>query len=236
MLRSRAVECNTERIAKLQNESSVMSSVAVVGVLGMTHDPEMRVKYNYPLSLLKELIREFSPDVICGEVHPQSWDLYNRTGDPNGIFGETQAEYPNLIFPLCQSENIQFVPINWFEADVFEGPFDRFDGETRERLEQQLFEWNQRQLATWDRGSIPLNSFDYDAVTSEMYEWLHSVNPEVQDIVWTARHNIMIARVKNAIQAFPNKRILCTHGADHSYWYHRALARERSITLVYPLR
>lgn len=210
--------------------------MSVVGILGMTHDPEMQMKYNYPLSLIKELILEFAPDVICGEVHPLSWDLYQRTGNPYGVFKEIQAEYSDLIFPLCESEGFQFVPINWFEADVFEHPFERFDSLTRERLEQQLSEWNQRQLDTWDRGSIPLNSFDYDMVTSEMYEWLHTVNSDVQDIVWTARHNIMIARVKNAIKAAPDKRILCIHGADHNDWFHCALAKERHISLVYPLR
>lgn len=210
--------------------------MSIVGILGMTHDPEMRRKYNYPLSLVKELILEFSPDVICGEVHPQSWDLYNQTGNPRGILGETQDEYPNLIFPLCQEKGIEFIPVNWFEADVFNDPFGKFDTETRVSLEQQLSEWNERQLKTWNRGAIPLNSPEYDAVTRDMYKWIYSVNPEVSDIVWIARHHIMAARVKNAVKAFPNKRILCIHGADHNYWYYQALGKEEEITLIYPLR
>lgn len=113
-------------------------------------------------------------------------------------------------------------------------PFDSFDGGAREHLEQQLSEWNRCQLDTWDRGAIPLNSPEYDVVTGELYDWLHPINPEVQNIVWTARHNIMIARVKNTIKAFPNKRILWIHGADHNYWYHRAFAAERKIKLIYP--
>jgi hypothetical protein len=62
--------------------------LAVVGILGMTHDEEMQKKYNYPLSL----VEEFKPDVICGEVHPLSWELYLNNGDPQGILGETQKE------------------------------------------------------------------------------------------------------------------------------------------------
>lgn len=97
--------------------------MAVVGILGMTHDEEMQRKYHFPLSLLEELIEEFNPDVICGEVHPSSWDLYLNTGEPSGILGETQNEYPHLIFPICQEKGIEFVPVNWFEEDVFEeGP------------------------------------------------------------------------------------------------------------------
>ncbi|HET7578254.1 MAG TPA: hypothetical protein VFK33_03160 [Bacillales bacterium] len=171
--------------------------MTVVGILGMTHDEEMQKKYHYPLSLVKELILEFKPDVICGEVHPDSWELYLDKGEPYGILGETQGEYPQLIFPLCEERGIDFVPVNWFEEDVFEEEaFDQYDSDTRKQLEEKLNEWNKRQLATWNEGNIPLNSFVYDEITNEMYKWLHRVNPEVQNIVWNARHYIMVARVK----------------------------------------
>lgn len=48
----------------------------VVGILGMTHDENLQMKYDFPLSLVKEIILEFNPHVICGEVHPLSWELY----------------------------------------------------------------------------------------------------------------------------------------------------------------
>lgn len=209
----------------------------MVGILGMTHDEEMQKKYNFPLSLVKELILEFDPDVICGEVHPKSWQLYLTKGEPHGILGETQIEYPNLIFPLCEEKNIEFVPVNWFEEDVFEEePFDRFDFRTRKQLEEELNGWRKKQLLTWNKGKIPLNSFDYDDVTSEMYDWLQSINPDVQNIVWNARHSIMVTRVKNAVKRYPDKRILCIHGADHNYSYHQSLKNEKEIELVYPLR
>ena len=211
--------------------------MAVVGILGMTHDEEMQKKYQYALSLVEELITEFNPDVICGEVHPDSWKLYLEEGEPHGILGETQNEYPELIFPLCEERGIEFVPVNWFEEDVFEEePFDRFDDKTRQKLESELQQWIDRQLSTWNHGNIPLNSLAYDTVTNDMYAWLHSINPDVQNIVWNARHYIMLARVKQAIEKYPDKRILCIHGADHNYWYHQSLKRVEDVELVYPLR
>ncbi|WP_370551004.1 hypothetical protein [Halobacillus sp. GSS1] len=211
--------------------------LAVVGILGMTHDEAMQKKYNYPLSLVEELIGEFNPDVICGEVHPESWKLYLNEGEPFGILGETQNEYPNLIYPLCEERGIEFVPINWFEEDVFEEePFDKFDYETRKRLENELRQWNDKQLSTWDNGKIPLNSPEYDTITKEMYTWLQTINPDVQNIVWNARHYIMLARVKNTIKEYQDKRILCIHGADHNYWYNQSLKKIDDIELVYPLR
>jgi hypothetical protein len=129
------------------------------------------------------------------------------------------------------------VPINWFEEDVFqEEPFSKFDIESKDQLEKKLFDWNQRQFSTWNKGTIPFNSLDYDAVTREMYEWLHNVNPDVQSIVWNARHYIMLARVKNAIRRHLGQRILCINGADHNYWYHQVLQKEKEIDVVYPLR
>ncbi len=191
-------------------------------------------KYNFPLSRLEELIKEFKPDVICGEVHPSSWELYLQTGEPFGILGETQNEYPQLIFPLCREKGIEFVPVNWFEEDVFaEGPFDKYDPQTKAKLEKELQSWNDQKLSAWNEGG---NSFEYDAITNEMYDWLHSVNPNVQNIVWNTRHYIMAARVKNAAKKYPDKRILCIHGADHNYWYYQSLKAEEGIELVYPLK
>jgi hypothetical protein len=211
--------------------------LAVVGVLGMTHDEQMQKKYNYPLSLVEEIIIEFKPDVICGEVHPLSWELYLSNGEPLGILGETQNEYPNLIFPLCNEKGIEFIPINWFEEDVFEeGPFDMYDAETKKKLEKELDRWNDKKLSVWNEGNIPFNSFEYDLITNEMYDWLHSINPNVQNIIWNARHYIMTARVKNAIKKYSDKRILCIQGADHNYWYYQSLKDEKDIELVYPLR
>ncbi|WP_257348692.1 hypothetical protein [Pseudalkalibacillus decolorationis] len=211
--------------------------MTIVGILGMTHDEEMQRKYQYPLSLVKEFILEFDPDVICGEVHPDSWELFIEEGKPNGIIGETQDEYPNLIFPLCQERGIKFVPVNWFEPDVFdEEPFDKFPEGEQQRLVAELYQWNEKQLATWNDGSIPLNSKKYDQVTSEMYDWLFEINPDVQNIVWNIRHFIMTARVKNVVKENAGKRILCIHGADHNYWYYKALKDVKEIELKYPLR
>ncbi|NMP23705.1 hypothetical protein HIJ39_15280 [Sulfobacillus sp. DSM 109850] len=127
--------------------------------------------------------------------------------------------------------------MNWFEEDVFdEGPFDRFGADIQQRLEKDLAQWNHKQMETWNRGRIPFNSPAYDIVTQAMYAWLQQVNPEVQNIQWNARHNIMVARVARAIAEHRGKRILCIHGADHNYWYRHALGERTDIELVYPLR
>ena len=64
---------------------------------------------------MRELIIEFNPDVICGEVLPVSWEKYTH----RGYWGEPASEYWDLIFPLCEELNIDFVPIDWVELDVW---------------------------------------------------------------------------------------------------------------------
>jgi hypothetical protein len=49
--------------------------MTTVGILGVMHDDETRRKYNLGLGVIEELIMEFHPDVICGEVLPGSWSL-----------------------------------------------------------------------------------------------------------------------------------------------------------------
>ncbi|ANC79450.1 hypothetical protein ABE65_017700 [Fictibacillus phosphorivorans] len=111
-----------------------------------------------------------------------------------------------------------------------------YDAELKNQLENELKRWNDKKLSVWNEGNIPFNSFEYDAITNEIYDWLHTVNPNVQNVIWDARHYIMTARVKNAAKKYPDKRILCIHGADHNYWYYKSLKDERDIELVYPLR
>lgn len=138
---------------------------------------------------------------------------------------------------MCEEKGIEFVPVNWFEEDVFnEGPFDRFEFKVKKKLEKQLQRWNERQFMLVNSKNIPFNSLKNNAVTKDMYDWLHMINPDVQNIEWKARHYIMMARVKQTIRKNIGKRILCIHGADHNYWYYETLIKERDIQVIYPLR
>ncbi len=69
-------------------------------------------------------------------------------------------------------KNIKFVPVNWFEFDVFRGRFDEFDDEKQLELEEELSIWINRQLETWNNREVPFNSKEYDQITKEKYNWL----------------------------------------------------------------
>lgn len=211
--------------------------MTVVGILGTIHNPELREKYNCSLALYESLITEFKPDIICGEVHPLSWQKYIKDRNNKGYWGEPASEYWELIFPLCEANQIEFVPIDWFELDVWNNfdPFGGYSEERREELQQIDDEWFFKQMSTHAAGDIPFNSVEFDEMTRLKYEWLNEINPTAHNIRWVVRNQIMIQRVKNTMDSNPNKRILCIVGADHNYLFQETLIKE-PIQLIYPLR
>ncbi|MCW3792019.1 hypothetical protein OM416_10525 [Paenibacillus sp. LS1] len=211
--------------------------MTTVGILGTIHNPELRERYHCYLSLYKDVIHEFKPDIICGEVHPQSWLRYLKDKNDRGYWGEPASEYWDLIFPLCEAQNITFVPIDWFELDVWNAfdPFNGYSSEERKELEQRDDHWFAEQMETCRFGEIPFNSNEFDSATKQKYEWLYQVNPKAQNFRWVVRNQIMVQRVKNTIEAHPGKRILCIVGADHNYIFQNELMKE-PVELLYPLR
>ncbi|TLS53934.1 hypothetical protein FE782_00855 [Paenibacillus antri] len=212
--------------------------MTTVGILGVVHDDQLRRKHNLTLDLIKELILDFSPDVICGEVLPTSWEHYQRDRDYRGYWGEPPSEYWDLIFPLCEEKKYGFEPIDWVELDVWMDfdPFNGFNKEIRGEYNAELDRWFEKQLTALDSSVLPFNSTEWDNITKQKYLWLEKVNPQSHLFRYTCRHLIMIQRIKNAVKKHSGKRLLCIVGADHNYAVYEGLVSETGIQLIYPLR
>lgn len=204
----------------------------------MVHNEAMRQKYNCTLEFYKKLILEFSPDVICGEVHPSSWELYLKDTTYKGYRGEPASEYWELIFPLIEENNIEFIPVDWFELDIWSNfaPFINFTEAQSNDLKQKLSELEEKAKFIGSQCPIPFNSLEYDEFTKQRYNWLYQVSPDSTNVHWICRNQIMIQRIRNAVKKHKGKRILCTAGNDHNYCYYDGLKNEKNINLMYPLR
>lgn len=222
--------------------------MTVVGILGVNHNDEVRNQYGLPLTLIRELLQEFKPDVICGEVTPFTWDLisrgvvhqaYGSGSDPafKPFWNEPASEYWALLFPYCKQYNVEFVPIDWLENDVWLGfePSSVLSLSEKQQFDLELSAWDAKQLAACNQGELAFNTHVLDQITRGKYDWLQQVNPEAHIFRWTNRHLIMIQRIKQAMAKFNGKRILCIAGADHNSYFHEGLQGE-DIKLVYPLR
>ncbi|NOU68778.1 hypothetical protein GC096_32655 [Paenibacillus sp. LMG 31461] len=208
--------------------------MTVVGILGTMYGIE---GYNCTLDHYANLITEFQPDVICGEVHPSTWNTYLSDRFKRLFWGEAESIYYDWIFTYCEENKVVFSPVDWFELDVWNDfdPFIKFEGEHRVELQAELEQWFDKQKIVWNVTPIPFNSKQYDEITRQKYQWLYELNPISQNFRWICRNQIMVQRIKNTINKHQGKRILCIAGADHNYCFHDGL-KEMDMEVRYPLK
>ena len=207
--------------------------MTVVGILGTLHSEDMRKEFNYPLDKIREVIETFKPDIICGEVRPEDWQKYCSDKSYESYLGP--SEYKKLIIPLCEEKEIKFVPVDWFEDDLIK--LDYFQGKSDEEIDKIEPQFNSiidAYMTAAKSSSLPFNSLAFNNIVEKKQNFQETINPAVHNICWTCRNQIMIERVKNVIRENQGKRILCTVGAEHSYFYCKALTG-CDIEVIYPI-
>lgn len=209
--------------------------MAVIGILGTIHgDDENRKKMGYPIEVMKEAILNFKPDVICGEVRPEDWEKYCTDNSYEGYLGP--YEYRNLIIPLCRENNIVFEPVDWFEMDLVKYEFDSMPGDKeKEAYIKKIQEMYGEIFETAKKSTIPFNSFEFNELVIKKHAYQEEMEPIDNTVNWIARNYIMIARINNAAEKHGDKRILCTVGAEHVYFYHRELVK-KGYDVIFPLK
>jgi len=209
--------------------------MGVIGILGTIHgDDDFRQEKGYTLEMIKEAIVEFKPDIIYGEVRPEDWSKYSDDNTYSGYLGP--SEYRRLIIPYCKSEGIEFEPVDWFEDDLVD--FDYLQSYSETEKEAIIKELDKKYEKIWEVGKksiLPLNSFELDALIMQKQEWLNTIDPIVYNVNWIARNQIMVERIRKVIEKNSEKRILCTVGAEHNYYYYNEL-KKLNLNLVYPLK
>jgi hypothetical protein len=207
--------------------------MTVVGILGTLHSDDMRKDFNYPLEKMREVIEFFKPDIICGEVRPEDWQKYYEDRNYEGYLGP--SEYRKLIVPLCEEKGIKFVPIDWFEDDLIH--LDYFQGKSTSEIDEIEKEFNSIMdvyMETGQSSALPFNSLDFNNIVEKKQAFQEMINPLVHNICWTCRNQIMVERIKQTIVDNKDKRILCTIGTEHAYFYCKSLATT-DIKVIYPI-
>lgn len=209
--------------------------MGAIGILGTIHnDLEYRKKLGYPIEIMEEAIKDFMPDVICGEVRPEDYEEYCKDKNYDGYLGP--FEYRNLIIPLCEKHGIQFVPVDWFERDLIKYSFDgEFSEIEQKEYEEQIYKIYDDIFKIAQQSEIPFNSFEFNEIVKQKQKFQEEKEPINSIVNWTTRNHIMIARIKNAIENNKDKRILCTVGAEHNYFYYEEL-KKLGYEVIYPLK
>lgn len=208
--------------------------MSVIGILGTVHDEKMREESNYSLEKIGGLIEAFNPDIICGEVRPEDWEKYCDNNEYEGYLGPN--EYRRLIIPLCEKKGIKFVPVDWFENDLMNQ--DCFKGKSDSEikiLEKEIETLIENFWKVAKESEVPFNSLDFNNIVEKKHEFLQRVNPKVENLYWVCRNEIMVERIKHALEGNEGKRVLCTVGAEHNYYYCKGL-EESNWEVIYPLK
>ncbi|CEO27677.1 hypothetical protein [Paraclostridium sordellii] len=154
----------------------------IVGILGTIHNEQMREKYNYSLKYIEDLIVEFNPDIICGEIRPEDFKKYIIDKNYDGYLGPN--EYRKSILPLCEKHNIKFEPIDWFEDELIGlNHFDCFCKSEKIKLENKLDEFYERIFENVNVGNIPFNNLKIDEIVEKKQLWLEEINKDIQNLV-----------------------------------------------------
>lgn len=208
--------------------------MTMVGLLGTLHTDELRARFDFSFQLLEELILKFEPDIICGEVRIDDWKNFISDKDYNGYLGP--SEYRQCIIPLCQSKDITFLPIDWFDYSIAQlDHFESCSQAEREEFEKKLLEFYEKIFEKNKECSIPLNGKSVDVLIKKKQEWLSQINPVYQNLTWIARNQMMLINLNKVIKANLNKRILCTIGIEHNYYFYEELSKMKEIKVCYPL-
>jgi len=208
--------------------------MSVLGILGTIHSDEMRKEYDFSLKKMGELIEQFEPDIICGEVRPEDWEKYCNNNEYEGYLGP--SEYRELIIPLCERKGIKFIPIDWYEDDMVD--MDYFKGKSEleiNDLEKQFESIMNVYIEVAKKSTIPFNSLAFNDVVKSKQDFQNSINPEVHNVYWTCRNQLMTYRIKKVLDANKGKRVLCTVGAEHNYFYCKEL-QAIDWKMIYPLK
>ena len=207
----------------------------IVGILGTVHgDDVSRKKLGYPIEIMRDAIMDFKPDIICGEVRPEDWEKYCNDKNYSGYLGP--MEYRNLILPYCKDNDVEFFPVDWFEDDLISFDYDRFcNEEEKNKLKKEINDRYEKIFYMAKKSTIPFNSFEFNELIYEKNQWLKSVDGVVHNVNWIVRNQIMVERIRKVIENKKGKRILCTVGAEHVYFYYDEL-KKVDCTLIFPIK
>ncbi len=207
--------------------------MTVVGILGTMHDEEVRNECNFSLEVMEKVILEFRPDIICGEIRQEDWENSIVKNQYEGYLGPN--EYRKMILPLCKRENIEFVPVDWFEdhmvgSDYLEG---KSENEKRD-IEMKFEEIGKKYIRIATNSVLPFNSKAFNEFIEEKQDYQQTINPELHKTYWIKRNEMMTSKIKEVIDNSIGKRILCIAGAEHAYMYLSKL-EGKNYEVIYPL-
>jgi vacuolar-type H+-ATPase subunit E/Vma4 len=190
------------------------------------------------IQILGNIIREFNPDVICGELSPEELNSNSSS--------RIKPEYSAAILPVAIEKRITIAPIE----PSYDEPFRKEAKRIREEAEEETqkladgkmtLDFIEKLISVFlarliNVIKIPgaheyLQRREYDLLFME--SWYNVINDYLPKFLaqWNEWNEYFYDRISEAIEKYSGKRILVTVGLDHKYWLWQKLESRNDIVL-----
>lgn len=196
------------------------SRVAVLGTLAELHQEP--IKFN--LKMLRRLVKELKPDLLCAEIHPNDW----LTGDLDRML----PEYKEALVSLSRRSDIIIVPVSSSNDRELIAPWDQRWYRLRSWI-VRLLNGQLRFMQRVANGPRAINSGVFGLIcdgTCSLTAWVCGLEARR---AWDKSNQAILDNIVAAVQRDPGRRVLVTVDCRRRHRLERNLRYVPEIDLVF---
>jgi hypothetical protein len=220
-------------VAGVGAQEPITAASTEVVILSTLHQYHAEIP-SYSFSVLSQVIEQLDPDVLAVELTEA--DLRSRRTQ------QIKQEYPRSVFPLLDREGYLTVALEPEEPTHSElvRRFRNASQSLRTTAPQkaEAFGTYVEALYTllFERwvSVAAVNSTETDALLEAKHLFQRALFGPDEQQAWEGWNRHFLARILDAAQTNPAKRILVLVGVEHAYWLRAKLREEPSIRVLDP--
>ncbi len=198
-----------------------------IGLFASVHNPDFLKSTGWSEKDIINLFDRFNPHIICGEV--RKYDYLNNS-DYQG-----PGEYKRYIFNYCNSNNIKFVPCDWYTDETINATRIGEMSNANSKLLSEFNDITEELIIIGKNACIPFNSDTFNDLVRKKQSVQKCANPDLHKVIWTDRNDNIVHNILNVISENPKKNILIIFGAEHIYYIKDELEKRFGEQVVFPL-
>ncbi len=218
-----------------------------VVVMGMIHGGH-ETSDTYSLEVVRDLVREISPDYWLTEISPNRWDRARAEFETTGTVEEPRVrrfpEYIEALFPLSRELDFDVIPTaGWTEpmSDFRASVLDAVSKDpSRAAVRTEYQAANAAADSAIEAGGGPddprwIHTDAYDAAYEiRLATYNRLFNDELGPGGWDNINESHYALISDALDRHRGEgaRLLITYGAGHKGWFLRELRKRDDIVLL----
>lgn len=202
-------------------------------ILSVLHNLHEEHDY-YSLEVLKKVVEQIAPDVICVELSPEGI----KTDDLQKT-ASYKTEY-KVILPYAEAHGCELVALEPAQplfsklVDPYKQAqkhFEENEPKKDEALDQFIGILYENLFDYWD-SVFTVNSAKTDFAFKIKHAFQSAIVGDGERDGWEAWNQHFLKQILAANQQHEGKLILVTVGAEHRYWLTDALEKEENLQLV----